>query len=71
MFDKNKEYRAVMSESHRFKKGRIECVSAFADSIYTVKAKLEDSADDISTVCHVAYDPTNGMAYIDNYRLSR
>ncbi len=71
LFDSNKEYRAVMSESHRFKNGLIECVADFTDNVYTDKALLEGHQSTISTVCHIAYDSNNGMAYIDNYRLSK
>ena len=72
LFDKNREYRAVMSESHRFKDGRIECIIDFTDdNTYTLRSKIEGSGDMLSTVCHISYDPETGMAYLDNYRLSR
>lgn len=70
LFDTNKEYRAVKSESHRFKNGVIECIADFTDNQYGFQAKLEDSEKQISTICHIEYDPDNGMAFIDNYRLS-
>ncbi len=71
LFDADKEYRAVRSESHRFKDGFKECLADFKDSVYTAKSFLEGGNAVISTICHIAYDPDNGMAYIDNYRLSR
>ena len=70
LFDKQKEYRAVKSESHRFKNGVIECMVDFSNNQYVFKAKIEKSEKKISTICHINYDPENGMAFIDNYRLS-
>ena len=72
LFDANKEYRAVMSESHRFKDGFVECIAEFpntGEGAYTAEALLEGEQNKLKTICHLQYNE-NGMAYIDNYRLS-
>lgn len=71
LFDQSKEYRAVLSESPRFKEGFIEHTAKFnlsdETSFYAENMLLEDGGM-ITVLNHISYDD-NGMAYIDDYRL--
>lgn len=73
LFDKDREYRAVVSRSPRFENGVIETVADFPadreNEIYEDTVALEKEFGTAITVLnHIQYDE-NGMAYIDNYRL--
>ncbi len=72
LFDNDKEYRAVTSESSRSENGVREWVSDFKEdaSIYKETCLLEDGGK-ITVLNHVAYDDNNGMASIDDYRIKR
>ncbi len=74
LFDRNKEYRSIMSESIRYRgrNGVIECVEDFSaddvKSVYREERELESGVK-MTVFHHVAYDD-NGMAYVDGYRMS-
>ena len=74
LFDAQKEYRCIVSESRRFcdVNGIIEAVIDFPEkddnSVYREEVLLEDSDGTITVLNHIAYKE-NGMAYVDNYRL--
>lgn len=74
LFDKDKEYRAISSESKRFNKHFVEHVAKFdctdSSKIFCEKVFLEDQWKNKELIVfnHVAYDD-NGMAAIDDYRL--
>ncbi len=80
LFNDEKEYRIVSSESRRYESGYVDHVADFesgGDSTYVQNIYLdlrkEDmadiSADTIEVVNHIKYTD-EGMAYIDDYRLS-
>ena len=74
LFDRNKEYRGIMSESVRYRdrNGIIECVEDFSaddvESVYREERELKNDVR-ITVLSHVAYDDY-GMAYVDGYRMS-
>lgn len=70
LFDKSKEYRAISTESKRFKDGVIEHIADFADDenrVYRQKTLLEDGS--ALTVLNLLRFDERGMAVIDDYRL--
>lgn len=73
MFDEDKEYRAILSTSKRFKEGKIEAIVDFAnkkDSVYPEHILLENTyaaQGKITVLNHIVYGE-NGMASIDQYR---
>ena len=71
LFDQFKEYRALLSESRRFKEGFIEHIADFdisdEASFYAENVLLEDGKM-LTVLNHISYDD-NGMAFIDDYRL--
>jgi hypothetical protein len=74
LFDQNKEYRAITSESKRFHDKFVEHIAEFKDTnsaeIFREKVILESEWKDkeLTVLNHVVYDE-NGMAAIDDYRL--
>ena len=82
LFDKEREYRAVKSESKRWNPGpKNECgiiqktvIGDKNDDVYPVEAVLDQSfaktlkSKSIQILNHIVYD-ANGVATIDNYRL--
>lgn len=69
LFDENKEYRALASESPRFSDGCIEWVSDFSEEeCFLDQVVIDDSGKPMTIVNHISYDDT-GMANIDDYRL--
>ena len=72
MFDDEKEYRALSSESVRSESGVLEHVADFKDddSIYKETCFLENG-EKIIVLNHIAYDESNGMASVDDYRMKR
>lgn len=77
LFDNDKEYRCVSSESKRFPSGVIEAVIDFPENdektVYSETVLLDkyykQTAEKITVLNHIAYNEENGMAYVDNYRL--
>ena len=77
LFDNDKEYRCVSSESKRFPSGVIEAVIEFPENdektVYSETVLLDkhykQTAEKITVLNHIAYNEENGMAYVDNYRL--
>ncbi len=75
LFDKDKEYRSISSQSSRYPDGLIEAIIDFSDGdeidIYKQEVMLEGKYQGKITVLnHISYNE-NGMAYIDNYRLQK
>lgn len=74
LFDQDKEYRAIQSESVRYRgqNGVITCMEDFSaddpESVYREDRELEGGVR-IKVFHHVAYDD-RGMAYVDGYRMS-
>lgn len=70
LFHKEKEYRAIASESLRFPGGVIEHTAEWGEdlNVYTEDILLEDSKKKIRVLNHLIYDE-NGMITIDDYRL--
>lgn len=69
LFDENKEYRALASESPRFSDGCIEWISDFSEEgCFLDQVVIDDSSKPMTIVNHISYDDT-GMANIDDYRL--
>lgn len=69
LFDENREYRALASESQRFPGGCIEWVSDFSEEeCFLDQVVIDDSNKPMTIVNHISYDDT-GMANIDDYRL--
>ena len=74
LFDKEKEYRYLTSDSPRFsKEGVIEHIADFPaddkESTYLETVQLEDENNKIKIINHISYSDENGMAVIDDYRL--
>lgn len=70
LFNCEKEYRCISSESKRNQNGVIEHVAEFkydTNTVYTERPFLE-SGGKITVLNHLSYDG-NGMAAIDDYRL--
>lgn len=81
LFDQNKEYRALATESPRFDNGVIEHIADFSDddnTVYRQKTIPEDGnfSEDLQTkllnsivvLNHLSFD-RQGMATIDDYRM--
>lgn len=74
LFDNDKEYRCVKSQSKRFSNGYVEHVADFADdgSVFSESVLTEDrfasASGKIRILNHVKYTET-GTAEIDDYRL--
>lgn len=74
LFNREKEYRAISSESKRFSEHFVEYIADFdckdPSKIFREKTKLEKewSNRELIVLNHVAYDD-DGMAAIDDYRL--
>lgn len=75
LFDRDKEYRSVMSRSLRYAGGVIEAVVDFPEgdkqSTYGETVCLEDcvGGGKITILNHLNYSDINGMMTVDNYRL--
>lgn len=71
LFDKEKEFRCLKSESSRFN-GMVAYVESVSiddeDNIYIENCFLEKEQDKITVINHIAFDD-NGMAAVDSYRL--
>ena len=73
LFDDTSEYRAITTESPRYPDGVIEWVADFEDdgmNVYKETCLLENNGK-LTVLNHISYDPDNGMASIDDYRLVR
>lgn len=76
LFDNDKEYRAIVSESPRFNDGVIETAVPGQDDswededIFKEETVVDfgDSKQSLTVINHIRYDE-NGMVNIDNYRL--
>ena len=78
LFDRNKEYRAIASESVRYRMdGYVDTVSDFrsdekdesgAEAVYSESVLLENGGR-ITVLNHLKFDEETGMAYVDDYRL--
>ena len=71
LFDDQKEYRSIVSESKRYETGMIECVESFPEedeSVYKEECILENGRGSLIVLNHIKYDE-NGMAQVDTYRL--
>lgn len=82
MFDKDREYRAIMSESSRYPDGCVEHIADFpfsgeqssdsankiCDDVYREDCVLEHGQGELSVLNHLRYDK-NGMIEVDDYRL--
>lgn len=73
MFDEDKEYRCLVSESVRFEGNCIEYISEFedaenSDEVYKENCLLE-SGGKMTVLSHMGFDKENGMAIMDDYRL--
>lgn len=75
LFDNDKEYRSVSSQSSRYPDGLIEAIIDFnADDetvIYKEEVLVEGKEQEKITVLNHIFYNENGMAYIDNYRLQK
>ncbi len=75
LFDNDKEYRSVSSQSSRYSDGLIEAIIDFdADdeiNIYKEEVLLEGKEQGKITVLNHIFYNENGMACIDNYRLRK
>lgn len=73
LFDETKEYRAVVTQSARYRNGFIEHVADFsiedAATVYVDTAAEENGDGSIAVYNHLVYE--GGMVGIDNYRLMR
>lgn len=75
LFDNEKEYRCIASQSRRYPSGIVETVadfdenieSTYAESIYPEK-DFQGFGEKIRLLNHLKYDE-NGMLEVDNYRL--
>ena len=74
LFDETKEYRCIRSESRGFPDGVIEYVSDFShqdmDNVFAETVLLENGDGKMTVWNHIRYDEQNGMASLDDYRLS-
>ena len=74
LFDENKEYRCIATESKCFPKGVIEYIAEFSDDsdVYKEKTLVEKGydTDTLTVMNHIRYEKSNGMAVIDDYRLT-
>ena len=71
LFDNQKEYRSIVSESKRYEMGMIECVESFPEedeTVYKEECLLENGSGSLIVLNHIQYDE-NGMAQVDTYRL--
>lgn len=74
LFDHDKEYRCIATQSRRFPGGVIESVvdGDSGASVYEEKIRLQDNRQDTITVInYLGYDDRTGMAFVDNYRLAK
>ena len=75
IFDNNKEYRCIATESHlpEYQNGYIEYIADFdandAEHIYKEIVELEKEGQCITVLNHIEYNEENGMAVVDDYRL--
>ena len=74
LFDKEKEYRCIVSRSKRRKNGMIEALTDFPvenpEKYYEEKVLLENGKGELIVYHSIKYDSEKtGMATIDNYRL--
>ena len=72
MFDTDREYRSIVSESSRYDTGIIEWLEDFPDeakTVYKEECLLENGGGSIIVLNHIRYDE-NGMAQVDTYRLN-
>lgn len=75
LFDQEKEYRAIVSQSRRYPSGIVETIADFRldtettynESIY-LEAKYQKLGKKIQMCNHLNYDES-GMMEVDNYRL--
>lgn len=74
LFDENKEYRCIATESKCFPEGVIEYIAEFSDDsdVYKENTLVEEGydADTLTVMNHIRYEESNGMAVIDDYRLT-
>lgn len=74
LFDEKKEYRCIATESKCFPEGVIEYIAEFSDAfdVYKEKTLVEAGyeADTLTVMNHIRYEESNGMAVIDDYRLT-
>ena len=71
LFDGQKEYRSIVSESSRYETGIIECVEDFPEdeeSVYREECVTDDGKGSLIVLNHIRYDES-GMAQADTYRL--
>ena len=75
LFDQEKEYRAIVSQSKRYPSGIVETIADFrldAETTYNetiyLEATYQKLGKEIQMCNHLKYD-TNGMLEVDNYRL--
>ncbi len=71
LFDKNREYRSILTQSKRFTSDFIEYVEDFAEdeSAYSESIELTGGNGKIRMLQHITYEENTGMAAIDSYRL--
>lgn len=74
LFDDETEYRAISSESSRFKRGVIEHVARFKNDADVYAAKSlpvadTDGVNSITVLNHLDYNEW-GMSFVDDYRLT-
>ena len=71
LFNTQKEYRCILSESKRYPKGRIEHLAEFPDceeSVYKEETLLENGGK-LTVLNYLKYSDVSGMASIQEYRL--
>ena len=77
LFNADKEYRAVSTESPRFPLGVIEAISDFSDTeegcfheqiLLDGESEGESGDMTVKVLNHISYDE-RGMAFVDDYRL--
>ena len=74
LFDANKEYRCITTQSKRFPGGVIEYVvfGNSDESIYKEDIRLQENyKDKITVINYIGYDDKTGMAFINDYRLAK
>lgn len=82
LFDKEKEYRCLLTRSKRFPDGVIETVENFEfkeenqKDVYQEEILIPEillskdkNVQKITVLNHISYNEENGMATVDNYRL--
>ena len=71
LFNKEKEYRCIVSDSKVYPEGLIEYIAEFEEShenVYRDECLLENGGK-ITVLNHISFNDENGMAMIDDYRL--